>query len=388
MLILIQNAEVYAPDSLGIKDVLLAASKILAIEDKIDPPAGLEVKVIDATGLKLVPGFIDAHVHIAGAGGEGGPATRTPEMQLSEMISAGVTTVIGCLGTDGFGRSVDSVLMKVKALRGEGVSAWMYTGSYQVPTPTITGAVARDILMIEEVIGVGEVAISDHRSSCPSNKELTRLTAHARVAGMLSGKAGILNIHMGDAKDPFKPLYKVVENSEMSFRQFLPTHINRNDYIFEDAKIYGKNGYLDITTSSYPYYPKEEIKPATALRLLLEAGIPIEHITFTSDACGSLPGFDPATGEIIKVETGLPSANLRELRDAVKVEGLPLETALRVLTSNPATILKLKQKGRIAKGLDADVVLLNENLEIQSVIALGQVVVENGVLLKKGMYEK
>ena len=388
MLILIQNAEVYAPDSLGRKDVLLAASKILAIEDKIDPPFGLDVKVIDASGLKLVPGFIDAHVHIAGAGGEGGPATRTPEMQLSEMISAGVTTVIGCLGTDGFGRSVDSVLMKVKALRGEGVSAWMYTGSYQVPTPTITGDVARDILMIEEVIGVGEVAISDHRSSCPSNKELTRLTAHARVAGMLSGKAGILNIHLGDAKDPFRPLYKVMENSEMSLRQFLPTHINRNDYIFEDAKIYGKNGYLDITTSSYPYYPDEEVKPATALRLLLEAGIPIEHITFTSDACGSLPGFDPKTGELIKVETGLPSANLRELRDAVMVEGLFLETALRVLTLNPATILKLKQKGRISKGLDADVVLLSDNLEIHSVIALGQIVVENGVLLKKGMYEK
>ena len=388
MLILIQNAEVYAPDSLGRKDVLLAASKILAIEDKIDPPFGLDVKVIDASGLKLVPGFIDAHVHIAGAGGEGGPATRTPEMQLSEMISAGVTTVIGCLGTDGFGRSVDSVLMKVKALRGEGVSAWMYTGSYQVPTPTITGDVSRDILMIEEVIGVGEVAISDHRSSCPSNKELTRLTAHARVAGMLSGKAGILNIHLGDAKDPFRPLYKVMENSEMSLRQFLPTHINRNDYIFEDAKIYGKNGYLDITTSSYPYYPDEEVKPATALRLLLEAGIPIEHITFTSDACGSLPGFDPKTGELIKVETGLPSANLRELRDAVMVEGLFLETALRVLTLNPATILKLKQKGRISKGLDADVVLLSDNLEIHSVIALGQIVVENGVLLKKGMYEK
>lgn len=388
MLILIQNAEVYAPDSLGRKDVLLAASKIIAIEDRIDPPVGIEVKVIDASGLKLVPGFIDAHVHIAGAGGEGGPATRTPEMQLSEMISAGVTTVIGCLGTDGFGRSVDGVLMKVKTLRAEGVSAWMYTGSYQVPTPTITGDAARDIVMIEEVIGVGEVAISDHRSSCPSNKELTRLTAHARVAGMLSGKAGILNIHMGDAKDPFRPLYNVVENCEMSLRQFLPTHINRNDYIFEDAKVYGKKGYLDITTSSYPYYPDEEIKPATALRLLLEAGIPIEHITFTSDACGSLPGFDPVTGELTKVETGLPSANLREVRDAVLVEGLPLETALRVLTSNPATILKLKQKGRIAKGLDADLVLLNDNLEIHSVFALGQLVVENGVLLKKGMYEK
>jgi beta-aspartyl-dipeptidase (metallo-type) len=388
MLILIKNAEIYTPEKLGRKDILLAGASIVAIEDSVILPESLSVKAIDATGLTLVPGFIDAHVHIAGAGGEGGPASRTPEMQLSDMISAGVTTVVGCLGTDGFTRSVESVLMKVKSLRADGVSAWMYTGAYQVPTPSITGDYARDIAMVEEVIGVGEVAISDHRSSVPSIEELTRITAHARVAGMIAGKAGIVNIHMGDAKDPFRPLYKVVEASEMSLRQFLPTHINRNDYIFEDAKTYGLKGYVDITTSSYPYYPDEEIKPATALRLLLQAGVPAEHITFTSDACGSLPGFDPVTGELVKLETGQPSSNLRELRDAVIEENIPLETALKVLTSNPARILKLKQKGNIAVGLDADVLLLDKDLKIHSVFALGVQVVENGVLLKKGTYEK
>ncbi|MHC1777830.1 MAG: beta-aspartyl-peptidase [Lentimicrobium sp.] len=387
MLILIKNAEIYAPEKLGCMDVLLAGSKIAAIAKEINLPDSLPVKVIDATGLFLTPGLIDAHVHIAGAGGEGGPASRTPEMLLSDMISAGVTTVVGCLGTDGITRSVESVLMKVKSLRAEGVSAWMYTGAYQVPTPTITGDYARDIALIEEVIGVGEVAISDHRSSVPTTEELTRITAHARVAGMLSGKAGIINIHMGDAREPFKPLYKVVEASEMSLRQFLPTHINRNDYIFEDSKTYGLKGYLDITTSSYPYYPDEEIKPATALRLLIEAGVPSDHITFTSDACGSLPGFDPVTGELIKMETGKPSSNLRELRDAVEVEKVPLEIALKVLTSNPARILKLKQKGKIAVGMDADLLLLDKDLKITSVFALGVQVVENGILLKKGAYE-
>lgn len=388
MLILIKNAEIYAPEKLGCMDVLLAGTKIAAIAKEINLPESLPVKVIDATGLYLTPGLIDAHVHIAGAGGEGGPASRTPEMLLSDMISAGVTTVVGCLGTDGFTRTVESVLMKVKSLRAEGVSAWMYTGAYQVPTPSITGDYARDIALIEEVIGVGEVAISDHRSSVPSIEELTRITAHARVAGMIGGKAGIINIHMGDAREPFKPLYKVVEGSEMSLRQFLPTHINRNDYIFEDAKTYGLKGYLDITTSSYPYYPDEEIKPATALRLLLEAGVPAEHITFTSDACGSLPGFDPVTGELVKMETGQPSSNLREMRDAVKEEKVPLETALKMLTSNPARILKLKQKGKIEVGLDADLLLLDNDLKINAVFALGVQMVENGVLLKKGTYEK
>jgi len=388
MLTLIKNADIFAPDKLGRKDVLLAGDKIVAIEDRIDLPDSFPVKVIDAGGLKLVPGLIDAHVHIAGAGGEGGPASRTPELLLSDMLSAGVTTVIGCLGTDGFTRSVESVLMKVKSLRAEGVSAWMYSGAYQVPSPSITGDFARDIAMIDEVIGVGEVALSDHRSSCPTIDELVRIAAHARVAGMIGGKAGIVNIHLGDARDPFRPIYKAVEASELSFRQFYPTHINRNNYIFEDAKIYGLEGYVDITTSGYPYYPDEEIKPSTALRLLLEAGVPVEHITFTSDACGSLPGFDPVTGELVKLETGLPSANLREMRDAVNVENIPLVTALKVLTTNPAKILKLKQKGAIKTGMDADLLLLDHELKISAVFAMGKQMVEYGVLLRKGTYEK
>lgn len=194
MLTLIKNAEIYAPEKLGKTDILLAAGKVVLLAENIELPENLPVKVIEAEGLILTPGFIDAHVHIAGAGGEGGPASRTPELQLSDMIKAGVTTVVGCLGTDGITRSVESVLMKVKSLRAEGVSAWMYTGSYQVPTPTITGDIARDIALIEEVIGVGEVAVSDHRSSVPSLEELTRIAAHARVAGMIGGKAGIVNI--------------------------------------------------------------------------------------------------------------------------------------------------------------------------------------------------
>lgn len=388
MLTLIKNAEIYAPEKLGKTDILLAGGKIILLGENIELPERLSAKIIDAEGLMLTPGFIDAHVHIAGAGGEGGPASRTPELQLSDMIKAGVTTVVGCLGTDGITRSVESVLMKVKSLRAEGVSAWMYTGSYQVPTPSITGDIARDITLIEEVIGVGEVAISDHRSSVPSVDELTRITAHARVAGMIGGKAGIVNIHLGDAKDPFSPLYRVVENSELTLRQFLPTHINRNDYIFEDAKKYAMHGYVDITTSSYPYFPEYEIKPSKALKQLLDAGVPSGHITFTSDACGSLPGFDPVSGELIRLESGLPSSNLRELRDAVTDEKISLETALQVLTSNPARILKLKQKGKIAPGMDSDLLLLDKNFEIHSVFAMGVLLMENYNLLKKGAYER
>jgi beta-aspartyl-dipeptidase (metallo-type) len=382
----IKNATVYSPEYLGKKDLLIGGNRILEISDKIEPFKGVETEEFDASGLTLVPGLIDNHVHIAGAGGEGGPATRTPELTLTKLFEGGVTSVVGCLGTDGFTRSVESVLMKAKSLRHEGASAWIWTGAYQVPSPSITGDTAKDIALIEEVIGVGELAISDHRSSCPSIDELIRITAHARVGGMLGKKGGIINIHMGDARNPFQPLHDVISRSELKYTQFLPTHCNRNDYIFEDAKIYGKKGYIDITTSSWPYFQDEEIKPSVALKLLLEAGVPENHITFSSDSCGSLPGFDEQ-GRLVKLEMGLPSSNLRELAEAVKYEKLPLQTALKVLTSNPASILKLPYKGFISKGMDADILFLDKNIEMVHLLAMGSWAVRDRKVIKKGAYE-
>jgi beta-aspartyl-dipeptidase (metallo-type) len=374
MLTLFKNAQIYSPQYLGEKDVLTGGKSILAIADHIEPPAGADVETIDCTGRWLVPGLIDSHVHITGGGGEGGPGSRMPELQLSMMLEAGVTTVIGCLGTDGITRTVESVLMKVKTLRSQGVSAWMYTGAYQVPPPTITGDIAKDIALFEEIIGVGEVAISDHRSSVPSIAELARIAAHARVAGMIGGKAGIVNMHMGDAQNPFRPIHEVVASTELGYKQFIPTHCNRNTYIFEDSKEYGKKGYVDITTSSYPYYADEEIKPSIALKELLNSGVPLGHITFTSDGCGSLPGFDPETGKLIKIEMGLPSSILRELKEAVLVDGIPLEQALQVATSNPADILKLPGKGHIQEGYDADILILDAEFNIVHLMAMGKMI--------------
>ena len=385
-MLLIRNANVYAPESLGKKEILIGGNTILGISEKIGLPQGIDIEIFDVNGLYVVPGLIDNHVHIAGAGGEGGPSTRTPELTLSRMFEAGVTTVIGCLGTDGLTRSVESVLMKAKSLRQEGASAWIWTGAYQVPVPSITGDAGRDIALIDEIIGVGELAVSDHRSSCPTTDELIRITSLARVGGMLGKKAGMVNIHLGDAKNPFAPLHEVVKHSELKYTQFLPTHCNRNDYIFEDSKIYGKSGYVDITTSSWPYFQDEEIKPSKALKLLLGASVPSGHITFSSDSCGSLPGFDEQ-GRLVKLEMGLPSANLKELADSVLKENIPLETSLKVLTSNVASILKLSNKGFISSGKDADLLFLDSGMQMLHLLAMGKWVVKDGVVIRKGTYE-
>ncbi len=388
MLKLLKNCNVYNPDPAGMQDILIAGEKIVGMAKSIDAPVGVQCEIFDMEGATVMPGLVDAHVHIAGAGGEGGPATRTPEMQLSSFVKAGVTTVIGCLGTDGLTRNPESVLMKAKGLKAEGISAWIWTGAYQVPTPTFLGDVGRDIALIEEVIGVGEIALSDHRSSWPNTDELLRLTEHARVGGMLGGKAGIINIHLGDQPDPFIPLYDVIERSKkmLKLTQFLPTHCNRNDYTLESSiELAQKGGLVDITSSSYPYFPEYEVKPSKSLAMLLDAGIDISQITFTSDAGGSLPGFDEQ-GNLIKLEMGSPDANLREILDAVNVENIAFETAIKVMTSNPARILKLNNKGFLKEGYDADIVILKDQ-KIIHVIARGQWMMKNNNLLKKGSYE-
>ncbi len=371
-MILIKNIQVYSPDPLGVADILIGGEKILSIGRNFDiSTLALKAEVIDGKDMIATPGLIDAHVHISGAGGEGGPSSRTSELAMERLVEAGVTSVVGCLGTDGFSRSPKEVLMKVKSLRQKGLSAWMYTGAYQVPTPTLTGEVGSDLTLIEEVIGTGEIAISDHRSSVPTTHELIRLVEHTRVGAMLGGKAGIVNFHMGDANNPFQPLHDIVAGSELTYKQFLPTHCNRNHHIFEQSLEYGKKGYIDLTASSYPYFADIEIKPSSALKQLLNAGVPLEHITLTSDANGSLPLFDDQ-GNLIRIEIGLPKSILTETIDAILQEGLPPEIAFRWVTSNPATILKLYGKGFLKPQMDADLVLFDKNWNIKYVIARGK----------------
>jgi beta-aspartyl-dipeptidase (metallo-type) len=369
-LTLLQGAEVYAPEHLGPRDLLLGGGRILGVAEAIAPPSGVEVATVPAGDLLAIPGLVDLHVHFAGAGGEGGPATRTPELAASALLAGGTTTAVGCLGADGVTRTISALLMKAKGLREEGVSSWIYTGAYQVPLPTLLGDVAEDLAFVEEVVGVGEVAVADHRSSHLSVEELVRLASRARIGGMLGGKAGIVHLHLGDGEGPFDLVDRAVEASELRHGQFLPTHVNRSRAVFEDARGYASRGAVDITTSAYVAFPDEEVKPSRCLATLLGDGVPPERVTMSSDGGGSLPRFD-GEGELQGTDVGDPASLLAELTDAVRREGLPLERALPSVTSTPARILKLAGKGRLAPGMDADLVLLDRDLGVRHVISGG-----------------
>ena len=388
MLTLIKGAEVYAPEKIGKKDILLAGGKIERIDGHIDfNTDGFNIQIINGDNMTLIPGIIDSHVHIIGGGGEGGFSTRTPEVMLSNITRWGITTVIGVLGTDATTRHMESLLAKANGLSEEGISAYIYTGSYEVPLVSLTGSPRRDVMLIDKIIGAGEIAISDHRSSAPRIDDIEHIAAEVRVAGMLSQKAGVTHIHLGPGKTGFKMINEIVERGDIPIFHFRPTHVNRNMNLLNEGMDFAKRGgIIDITASSNPNRKSGGLSPAGAVKYLLDNGTPAENITLSSDGNGSLPMFD-AGGNIIGLVAASLSSMYYQLKAMVYEENIPLETALKVMTSNVADGLKLTGKGHVSEGMDADITMFDKDFDIKYVFAKGRKMVDDGEIIVKGTFE-
>lgn len=380
-MIIIKGADVYAPAHLGVRDVMLCGGTIEMVEEEI-PVCYENCQVIDGRGMILAPGIIDQHVHVTGGGGEGSFHTRTPEAVLSDFIQGGVTTVVGLLGTDGVSRSVENLAAKTKALKEEGITAYCLTGSYGYPSVTLTGDVKKDIMFIDEVLGL-KLALSDHRSSNVTVEELIRAASDVRVAGMLGGKPGILTLHMGDDPRGLAPVFEALERTSIPIKTFRPTHVTRNWKLFEQAlKFASMGGYIDLTCDCPP-----ESRTAEGLRRARAAGVPSGHITISSDGQGSWSRYDEA-GNLTQIGVSGISAIYDQVRDLVQKEGLDLSEVLSYVTANPAAALELKKKGTIRPGADGDILLIRkEDFRLDGVFAMGRLMMREGRILVKGTYE-
>lgn len=390
MISVIKKVEVYSPEYLGKKDIVFIGNQIEGIYENVDIKSDtLDIVEIDGNKKIAFPGFIDGHVHILGGGGEGGFNTRTPEIRLSNLTTSGITTVVGCIGTDGICRDSKALLAKAKSLEEEGITTYCYTGSYDIPVRTVTADIKSDIMLIDKFIGVGEIALSDNRSSQPTFQEFISICAKARVSGLLSGKAGVINVHLGGGRRGLDFIFKVIEKSEIPPTQLIPTHINRNKSLFQEGiKYVKKGGYIDLTTSSDEEFLEEgELLASEGLKAFLDEGLNIEHITFTSDGNGSMPKFD-RDRKLIGLGICETSSLYREVKKAIINYNIPIETAIKVITSNVASMLKLPAKGYIRPGFDADMVLVdNKTYEIKDVYAKGKLLVKDGAAIVKGTFE-
>lgn len=386
MITILRNVELFAPEALGRTSLVIAGGRLIGYGDDVPSWSGpCAVEEVDLAGARVVPGFVDGHAHTTGGGGEAGAETRVPAPCLSSFTRAGVTTVVGLLGTDAETRSMEELLANTRALRAEGLGAYCYTGGYHLPPRTLTGSLRGDIVHLDSVVGVGELALSDFRSSQPTLDELLRVASEAQVGGMLAGKAGIVHLHLGDGERGLDLVRRALDRSELPARVFNPTHVNRRPALFEESLVLAQRGCtIDVTC-----FPVEDGDPALAaedaLGRYFDADLPRDRITASSDSGGCLPTFD-AQGAMTHMDVGR-AETLASTLAALLRAGRALETVLPAFTSNPARHLKLAGKGALAVGCDADLLVLGDDGMPRSVMAQGCWHLRDGEVLRRGTFE-
>jgi len=387
----VRGGEIFAPAPIGRQEILISGERILAIgEGFVDKTAALGgARVIDAAGRKIVPGFIDQHLHFLGGGDFEGPLGRVPELHVSWITEGGVTTAVGIMGIDMESKGLHGLLVKARELERSGLTTFIYTGAFPVPSPCLTKSVRADIVLIDKVLGV-KVAISEDTYPNLSLPDLARLAGELRLAAGISGKAAVMHCHTGRNPRRLQPIFDLLDHVGLPIRQIVPTHVNRRQPdMHEHAVKFAKmGGTLDFSANLCQRCGSVTgLNPDQAVRRTLDAGVPLEQITLSSDANVSMPLLDGPDHRVVGLHNASPRILHREWLHVIQTNRLSLSDALPLITTNVARVLGIDdRKGSIAAGKDADLVFLTDDLMIDTVIARGRVMVRDGQAVVRGPF--
>lgn len=389
--LLVRGGEVFAPEASGCLDILVAGEHVLCVApDLSDVATALGAAQIDARGFRVVPGFIDQHVHLIGGGDANGPGARVPEIDAAALALGGTTTAVGLLGVDSQTRGLPLLLRKAHELSHAGVSAFIYTGAMNLPPPHLLHSVIADLAFIDQVVGV-KTALAERLHPNRDRVALASLAGEVMQARALSGKAAVLHCHVGGLPEGLEALFYLVEELGLPCDQIIPTHVNRKATFspaFEHALRFARmGGTIDFTCclSSLDGNPTGVDVPE-AVRNAFDAGIPLTRLTLSSDANVPVAVRD-ANDDVSHLRVAPPSILHRDVIRLTRESGLSLEQALTLVTTNVARVLGLdRRKGRIAPGYEADLVLLAVDGSIDGVLARGRLVVQGGRALAGGPF--
>jgi beta-aspartyl-dipeptidase (metallo-type) len=157
--------------------------------------------------------------------------------------------------------------------------------------------------------------------------------------------------------------------------------------LYQGTKYLKAGGYLDLTSGIFKTdFDPIPIDASYAFKYLLENNCPVDHITMSSDSNGSMPVFNE-NGMLKRLDVGSIESNIVEFRKMVKECNIPIEKALCPLTKNPASILKLNYLGTLETSNQADLLILDKNLNLDYVICKEKTVVQHGTAVRLGTFE-
>ena len=391
--ILIRGGHLLAPEDVGERDILVFGDRIAAVDRRLSAPTGLgRVDVIDARGMRVIPGLIDQHVHFLGGGDGDGPDGRVPELHLSDLSTAGVTTAVGLLGVDIEMKTLPMLLRKAHELDRQGLTTFIYTGAMRLPAPFITSSIRSDIILIEKVVGV-KSAVAERLYPNRYPADFAQLAGEALQARAASGKAAIMHVHVGRLAEGLRPILDLIECGVAPYGLIVPTHVNRDPGmtpLFEQGMAYAKNGgVIDLTCCLGPQDGiPSGLDIVAGLERCREAGVPLANITLSTDANVAVPAWGQ-DGKPAGLRAVPPSILWRDIVRLMRHGAMAPSDALALATSNVARVLGLsRRKGRVRPGFDADLVLVDQDDRLDTVMARGRRLVRARRPLATGPFER
>jgi beta-aspartyl-dipeptidase (metallo-type) len=206
---------------------------------------------------------------------------------------------------------------------------------------------------------------------------------------MISGKAGVLHLHMGDGPRGLELLRRALEGTELPPRVFHPTHVNRNPALFEEAQALTRTHGLAGPCFDVTAFPEHDVGEglcaAAAIAAWLSSGLPLERLTCSSDGGGCMPCFGD-DGRITSYGVGQSTTLLETIREGVHAHGLALAQLLPPFTRTVATLLRLPGRGVLCVGSHADLVVLDPDLRLRATMAAGRWLVADGRAVVTGPF--
>ncbi|HBB02557.1 MAG: dihydroorotase, dihydroorotase [Candidatus Peregrinibacteria bacterium GW2011_GWF2_38_29] len=348
--LILKNGKVVFPDGVKVVDVCIKDGKI----EKIMPSVkDLTKDVIDCSGFYVLPGIIDAHVHM-----------RTPGLTMKEdfgtgsraCAAGGITTFIDMPNTRPPTLNNDDLDEKRGFANDDSVVNFgFYIGA--------NGKNFNDIKHVKNVAGV-KVYFGAHY------KDIS-----IEDAGLLEelfkwGKMPIV-IHAESEKGSYEAVKQVLHIAKKYDARVHIAHVSTDSEIeeirkFKSEKVtcetaphylfLNKNAFQDLGNFAKVNPPLQTHEDQEALFKAIDDGV-IEMIA--TDHAPHLKeekekSFEEAPVGVPGVETLLPL-----MLDIVNKGRIDIVKLVKLMCENPARIFDIKNKGKIAEGFDADLVIVD-----------------------------